>query len=110
MPTGRRFRFGLAPKLAFCLGTTTAAVILIYASVSLHYQRLEFERTAVQDADRVGELIQRSTRYSMLHNDRAALTEAFNTIGGQPGIHVCASSQTKAPSAFPPIPARLARP
>jgi site-specific recombinase XerD len=49
MPTGRRFRFGLAPKLAFCLGTTTAAVILIYASVSLHYQRLEFERTAVQD-------------------------------------------------------------
>jgi len=88
MPTGRRFRFGLAPKLAFCLGTTTAAVILIYASVSLHYQRLEFERTAVQDADRVGELIQRSTRYSMLHNDRAALTEAFNTIGGQPGIRV----------------------
>ena len=88
MRTGRRFRFGLAPKLAVCLGATTAAVILIYAAVSLHYQRLEFERTAVQNADRVGELIQRSTRYSMLHNDRAALAEALNTIGGQPGIHV----------------------
>jgi two-component system NtrC family sensor kinase len=87
MRTGRRFRFGLAPKLAFCLGTTTAAVILIYASVSLHYQRLESERTAIHDADRFSELIQRSTRYSMLHNDRAALGEALNTIGGQPGIH-----------------------
>jgi len=86
MPTGRQIRFGLAPKLAFCLGITTAAVILIYASVSLHYQRLELERTAVRDAERVGELIQRSTRYSMLHNDRAALGEVLNTIGAQPGI------------------------
>jgi two-component system NtrC family sensor kinase len=87
MRTGGRLRFGLAPKLAFYLGTTTAAVILIYASVSLHYQRLEFERTAVHDADRFSELIQRSTRYSMLHNDREALGEALNTIGSQPGIH-----------------------
>jgi len=87
MRAGRRFRFGLAPKLALWVGITTAAVILIYASVSLHYQRLEFERTAVHDAERVGELIQRSTRYSMLHNDRAALGEALNTIGAQPGIH-----------------------
>ena len=86
MPTGRQIRFGLAPKLALCLGITTAAVILIYASVSLHYQRLELERTAVRDAERVGELIQRSTRYSMLHNDRAALGEVLNTIGAQPGI------------------------
>ena len=87
MRTGGRLRFGLAAKLAFYLGTTTAAVILIYASVSLHYQRLEFERTAVHDADRFSELIQRSTRYSMLHNDREALGEALNTIGSQPGIH-----------------------
>lgn len=87
MRTGWRFRFGLAPKLALCVGITTAAVILIYASVSLHSQRLEFERTAVRDAERVGELIQRSTRYSMLHNDRAALGEALNAIGAQPGIH-----------------------
>jgi two-component system, NtrC family, sensor kinase len=87
MPTGRQFRFGLAAKLAVCLGATTAAVILLYASVSLHYQRLESERMAIHDADRFGELIQRSTRYSMLHNDRAGLGEVLNTIGGQPGIH-----------------------
>jgi two-component system NtrC family sensor kinase len=86
MGTGRRFRFGLAPKLVFWLGATTAAVILISASVSLHYQRLESERLAIHDADRVGELIQRATRYSMLRNDRAALAEVLNTIGGQPGI------------------------
>ena len=41
----------------------------------------------MHDADRFSELIQRSTRYSMLHNDREALGEALNTIGSQPGIH-----------------------
>jgi two-component system NtrC family sensor kinase len=87
MPSGRRFRFGLAPKLALCLGATTAAVILLYASVSLRYQRLESERMAVQDAKRFGELIQRSTRYLMLRNDREALNEVLTTIGGQPGTH-----------------------
>jgi two-component system, NtrC family, sensor kinase len=87
MRTGRRFQFGLAPKLVFFLGVTTAAVILIYASVSLRYQRLEAEHAALYNADRLSDLIQRSTRYSMLHNDRAALAEALNTIGGQPGIH-----------------------
>jgi two-component system NtrC family sensor kinase len=87
MRSSRRFRFGLAPKLALCLGTTTAAVILLYASVSLRYQRLESERIAVQDANRFGELIQRSTRYLMLRNDREALNEVLTTIGGQPGTH-----------------------
>lgn len=87
MRSGKRFRFGLAPKLALCLGVTTAAVILLYASVSLHYQRLESERIAIQDANRFGELIQRSTRYLMLRNDREALNEVLTTIGGQPGTH-----------------------
>ncbi len=87
MRSGKRFRFGLAPKLALCLGATTAAVILLYASVSLRYQRLESERIAIQDANRFGELIQRSTRYLMLRNDREALNEVLNTIGGQPGTH-----------------------
>jgi two-component system, NtrC family, sensor kinase len=87
MRLGKRFRFGLAPKLALCLGATTAAVILLYASVSLRYQRLESERIAIQDANRFGELIQRSTRYLMLRNDREALNEVLTTIGGQPGTH-----------------------
>ena len=87
MRSGKRLRFGLAPKLALCLGATTAAVILLYASVSLRYQRLESERIAIQDANRFGELIQRSTRYLMLRNDREALNEVLTTIGGQPGTH-----------------------
>ena len=87
MRSGKRFRFGLAPKLALWLGATTAAVILLYASVSLRYQRLESERIAIQDANRFGELIQRSTRYLMLRNDREALNEVLTTIGGQPGTH-----------------------
>ena len=87
MRLGKRIRFGLAPKLALCLGATTAAVILLYASVSLRYQRLESERIAIQDANRFGELIQRSTRYLMLRNDREALNEVLTTIGGQPGTH-----------------------
>ena len=87
MRLGKRVRFGLAPKLALCLGATTAAVILLYASVSLRYQRLESERIAIQDASRFGELIQRSTRYLMLRNDREALNEVLTTIGGQPGTH-----------------------
>lgn len=86
MRTGRQLRFGLAPKLVLCLAATTAAVILLYAFASIHYQRLEAERIAVHDADRFGDLIRRSTRYLMLRNDREALGEVLNTIGGQPGI------------------------
>ncbi len=86
MRSGRQLRFGLAPKLVVCLAATTAAVILLYAFASLHYQRLESERLAIRDAGGVGELIQRSTRYLMLRNDREALEEVLTTIGGQPGI------------------------
>jgi len=40
----------------------------------------------LQSADRISDLIQRSTRYQMLRNDRDALYQVINTIGREPGI------------------------
>ena len=79
-------RFSLSVKLAAALLVTTAVVFLSFGFWNLHLQRKYSEELVLQSADRISDLILRSTRYQMLRNDREALYETINTIGREPGI------------------------
>ena len=79
-------RLGLAGKLALCFVVSTAAFSALFGYLNLRLQRQHAEEIVLQSADRMSDLIQRSTRYHMLRNDREALYEVINTIGREPGI------------------------
>ncbi len=81
-----RLRIGIATKLAAALLATTALVFVLFGYWNLRLQRKHSEELVLQSADRISDLILRSTRYQMLRNDREALYETINTIGSEPGI------------------------
>ncbi|HUL17437.1 MAG TPA: ATP-binding protein [Terriglobales bacterium] len=79
-------RVGLAPKLAALLVAGTVGLFSVFGYLSLRLQRRNSEQVILQSADRIGDVIQRSTRYQMLRNDREALYQMITEIGTQPGI------------------------
>ncbi|MBK9169855.1 MAG: HAMP domain-containing protein [Bryobacterales bacterium] len=83
-----RFRFGLAAKLALCLLPSAVIVSALFGWVNLRLQRQGAEELIFASADRVSDIIRRSTRFQMLHNDREALYQTIRDIGSEPGINV----------------------
>lgn len=77
---------GLAGKLALSLVFSLAAILLVFSVLNLRLQRRQSEDLVLRSGLRVTDLIQRSTRYQMLHNDRAALDQALQDIGEEDGI------------------------
>jgi len=82
----KTFRLGLAAKLAVCVIASTAAFFALFGFLNLRMERTNSENLIVQSADRVTEVILRSTRYEMLHNDRDALANIIQELGDEPGI------------------------
>ncbi|HXE76422.1 MAG TPA: ATP-binding protein [Candidatus Xenobia bacterium] len=82
----RPLRAGLAAKLAICLVASTGALFVLFGYWNLRLQRQHSEEMVLQSADRISDVIRRSTRYQMLRNDREALYETIRTIGTEPGI------------------------
>lgn len=58
--------------------------VLGYVNVRLHRQHLEAARLTA--AERMSDIVRRSTSYYMLRNDREALRHIVETIGQEPGI------------------------
>jgi two-component system NtrC family sensor kinase len=58
--------------------------VLGFVNVRLHRQHLEAARYSA--AERISDIVQRSTSYYMLRNDRDALHNIIETIGEEPGI------------------------
>lgn len=85
-PRRDRFRASLAAKLAFSLILSTGALFALFGYWNLRLQRQHAEESVLQSADRISDLILRSTRYQMLRNDREALYQVITTIGSEPGI------------------------
>ena len=79
-------RFSLATKLSLCLFASAAVIFAAFGILDLRLQRRDLEETVLESADRVSDLIQRSTRYQMLHNDRDAMFQTIREIGSEPGI------------------------
>ncbi len=72
-----QIRFGLAAKLAVCVIASTAAFFTLFGFLNLRIERAQSEDMVKQSAQRVSDVILRSTRYDMLRNDREAL---YNVI------------------------------
>ena len=86
MSLGKTIRLGLAAKLAISVTASTAAFFALFGFINLRAERVHSQDFVEQAADRVTDVILRSTRYEMLHNDREAL---YNIIqrAGQPAGH-----------------------
>jgi two-component system, NtrC family, sensor kinase len=79
-------RIGLSAKLALCVVASTAVFFAIFGYINLRAERRHSQDLVVQSADRISDLILRSTRYEMLHNDREALDNVIQELGTEPGI------------------------
>ena len=87
MKPPNKLRLGLAAKLAICVIASTAAFFTLFGYINLRAARSHSERLIEQSAQRLTDIILRSTRYQMLHNDRAALYAMVQDMGHEPGIH-----------------------
>ncbi len=86
MPLRAPIRFGLAAKLATLLLAGTAAFSVVWGYVNLLEARRYSETQVLQAADRITDVIRRSTHYEMLRNDRDALHNVIQELGTEPGI------------------------
>jgi len=81
-----KLRLGLAAKVAISVIAGTAAFFALFGYLNLRMERAYSRDTVRQSAERVSDLILRSTRYQMLHNDRDALLNIIQDLGSQQGI------------------------
>ncbi len=86
MTQGKKFRVGLAAKLAVCVIASTAAFFTLFGYINLRVERSHSLSLVQQSAERVADVIVRSTHYQMLHNDRGALYNIIQELGSEPGI------------------------
>ena len=76
----------LSIKLTICLigGMVLVFSALGYRIIRVHRENLEEATCAA--GDRIADVIKRSTRYSMLHNQSDEIHQIITAIGSQPGI------------------------
>src|SRR2546426_7928631 len=85
-----RRRHGLTHSVSGKLiGSLLVAMVIIFAllgylNIRLHRQHLE--AAALTSAERVSDVIKRSTTYYMLRNDREGLYLAIKTMADEPGM------------------------
>jgi len=82
----RSVRLGLAAKLAVGVIVSTAVFFALFGFINLRVERRQSEGLMVQSADRVADIILRSTRYDMMRHDRDALYNVLQEVGSEPGI------------------------
>jgi two-component system NtrC family sensor kinase len=83
----KKFRLGLAAKVAVCVIASTAAFFTLFGWINLNAERRQFQEQVEQSANRVADVIARSTRYQMLKNDADGLKNIVHELGTEPGMH-----------------------
>lgn len=86
MTSASKIRLGLAGKLAMCVIASTAAFFALFGYINLRMARVNSEALVKQSADRLANIMLRSTRYAMLEDDRNALSNIIEDLGSEPGI------------------------
>jgi two-component system, NtrC family, sensor kinase len=81
-----RLRHGLGTKLIALLTVALIVifVVLAWLTVRLHHRHLEM--AALTSAERVSDVITRSTSYYMMRNDREGLYHTMATMANEPGM------------------------
>jgi len=81
-----KLRLGLAAKLALSLVGSTALILFVFSYINRQLQQRAIEELVLASAERMSDIIFRSTSYQMLHNDREALYQTIRNIGNEQGI------------------------
>ncbi len=81
-----RLRHSLGAKLIAFLLLTAVAIFALLSFLTVRLHRRHLEAAALLSAERVSDVIKRSTTSYMLRNDRAGLHELITTIGTEPGM------------------------
>ncbi|HEV2116704.1 MAG TPA: ATP-binding protein [Terriglobales bacterium] len=79
-------RQSLGAKLIWLLLGAMVVIFALLGLVTIRLHRQHLEAATLQAAERVSDLIKRSTSYSMLRNDREGLYHMMTTIAGEPGV------------------------
>jgi two-component system, NtrC family, sensor kinase len=80
------FRHGLGTKL---IGLLLAAMVVIFALLgylTIRLHRKHLDAAALLSAERISDVIKRSTTYSMMRNDREGLYHTMATMADEPGV------------------------
>src|ERR1039457_4938879 len=82
----KRLTHSISGKL---IGSLLAMMVVIFAllgylNIRLHRQHLE--AATLTSAERVSDIISRSTTYYMMHNDREGLYHAIKSMSDEPGM------------------------
>jgi two-component system, NtrC family, sensor kinase len=81
-----RLAHSLSAKLIALLLGAMMLVFALLGMVNIRLHKKHLESTTVNAAERISDIIKRSTQYHMLRNDRDALYEMIRTMGNEPGI------------------------
>jgi two-component system NtrC family sensor kinase len=80
------FRMTVAAKLAICVIVSTAAFFGLFGLFNLRSEQRFSQDQVERMANRITDLIVRSTHYEMLRNDKDALVNMIQQVGTEPGI------------------------
>src|SRR5262245_61863364 len=76
----------LSGKLIVLLAVSTAGIFAILGALNIQLHRRHLEAASLAAAERMSDVIKRSTSYCMLRNDREGLYHSIETMAGEPGI------------------------
>src|SRR5689334_1787646 len=82
----QRLRSGLSAKLIVVLTTALICVFSFLAALTIRLHRKHLEASALISAERVSDVIKRSTSYYMMRNDREGLYHTMATMASEPGM------------------------
>ena len=83
---GRRLTNSLSAKLISLLLVVMVAVFALLGYLNIHLHRQHLEAAALASAERVSDVIKRSTTFYMLRNDREGMYHVMATIADEPGM------------------------
>ncbi len=81
-----RLRHSLSAKLIFFTTLTLVVVFGLLGYLNIRLHRRHLESSALGAAERISDVIKRSTTYYMMHNDRDGLYQVMRTIADEPGV------------------------
>ena len=73
-------------KLITLLVVSMALIFTLLGFLNIRLHRKHLEAAALANAERVSDVIKRSTSYNMLRNDRQGLYHIISTMGNEPGM------------------------
>src|SRR6516162_3304426 len=82
----KRLTHSLSTKLVLSLVVSMSLVFGLLGYLIIRLHRRHLEQGTLLSAERVSDVIRRSTAYDMLRNDREGLYNTIQTMADQPGV------------------------